>query len=141
MAGPATILDLKARSFRPLSEQEETVGGILLGDAWELITSQIPRVEGRSTTDAKFAALVKQVQCAMVLRVIKNPDGLLSEQIDDYQYRRDSAISAGALYLSDDERALLGAGDGESDGAWTIRSRARGRGPGWWEHPDTWVPA
>lgn len=140
MAGPATINDLKARSFRPLSEQEETVGGVLLEDAWALILGQLPSA-GDRLTDTGFVSLVKQVQCAMVLRVIKNPDGLLSEQIDDYQYRRDSAISTGALYLSDDERALLGAGDGSSDGAWTIRSRARGRGPGWWEHPDTWVPA
>lgn len=140
MPGPATINDLKARSFRPLSEDEETVGGVLLEDAWALILNHVPSAEERSA-DIQYSALVKQVQCAMVLRVIKNPEGLLSEQIDDYQYRRDSAVSAGALYLSDDERALLGAGTGQSDGAWTIRTRARGRGPGWWQHPDQWVPA
>ena len=117
------------------------MGGVLLGDSWELITSQLTHAEGRVATDAKYASLVVQVQCAMVLRVIKNPDGLLSEQIDDYTYRRDSALSAGSLYLSDAERALLGTGDGQSDGAWTIRSHATGRGAGWWNYPDQWVPA
>lgn len=140
MASPATITDLTARSFRPLTEQEQQVGAVLLGDAWDLITGQLPHAEARVTTDAKFAALVKQVQVAMVLRVLKNPDGLLSEQIDDYTYRRDSAISTGALYLSADERALLGVGDGQSGGAWTIRTRPIGRGPGYWATTDTWVP-
>ena len=141
MPGPATITDLKARSFRPLSEQEEMVGAVLLEDAWTLITNQLTHVESRPVTDASFWSVVKQVQCAMVLRVIKNPDGFQTEQLDDWQGRRDAALSSGELYLSDSERVLLGAGDGQSDGAWTIRSRAPRRGPGWWEHPDQWVPA
>ena len=140
MAGPAVVDDLVSRSFRPLSDPEKAVGATLLEDAWSLILASFPGASTRITTDPNYLSIVVQVQCAMVLRVIKNPDGLLSEQIDDYQYRRDSAVSAGALYLSDDERSLLGAGDGQSDGAWTIRTRPA-RGAGWWVHPDTWEPA
>jgi hypothetical protein len=75
----------------------------------------------------------------MVLRVLSNPGGKLEERQDDYQYRLDSAVSSGALYLSDDELARLSDGDGASDGAWTI-------GPSFsnvqkcWTGPDTWVP-
>lgn len=141
MASPAVIEDLTARSFRPLTEAEETVGSTLLEDAWTLIVSQRPRAETRvDSGDYGFRNLVVQVQCAMVLRVLRNPDGKLEEQIDDYRYRRDSATSTGVLYLTDAELALLGAGDSGSDGAWTIRSTADQRA-GWWASPDTWVPS
>lgn len=139
MAGPAIITDLTERSFRPLTESEQQVAEVLLEDAWNLILTNRPQAEDR-ITDPTFRALVVQVQCAMVLRVIKNPDGFLSEQIDDYLYRRDSAVSAGALYVSDAELALLGTGAGSSDGAWTINTRPIGRGPGYWATTDTWVP-
>lgn len=138
MAGPATIDDLKDRSFRPLSSQEEIVGAVLLEDAWNLIIKLRPHVAEEST-DTALRALVVQVQCAMVLRVIKNPNGLLSEQIDDYTYRRDSAVSDGSLYISDAELALLGTSDSGSEGAWTINTRPVGRGPGYWAAPDLWV--
>jgi hypothetical protein len=139
MASPATITDLTARSFRPLTEQEQAVGATLLEDAWNLILTHRPGAADR-LTDPTYLALVKQVQCAMVLRVVKNPEGFLSEQQDDYQYRRDSAVSAGALYVSDAELALLGSGEGVSEGAWTINTRPPGIGPGYWATTDTWVP-
>lgn len=139
MAGPATITDLTERSFRPLTEAEQQVGGVLLEDAWNLILTHRSHAADRITEPA-YRALVVQVQCAMVLRVIKNPEGYLSEQIDDYQYRRDTAVSAGALYVSDAELALLGSAAGGSDGAWTINTRPVGYGPGYWATTDTWVP-
>ncbi len=43
----------------------------------------------------------------MALRVARNPDGKKSEAIDDYSWTLDSRVSAGLLYLSDDELALL----------------------------------
>lgn len=138
MASPATITDLKERSFRPLTEQEEQVGSVMLDDAWNLILTHRPHVADR-VSDASFRNLVVQVQCAMVLRVIKNPEGYLSEQIDDYQYRRDSAVSTGALYVSDAELALLGNAPGGSEGAWSIDTRPIGYGPGYWASTDTWV--
>jgi hypothetical protein len=139
MISPAMIDDLTARSFRPLTDQEQQVGGVLLEDAWNLILTNHPAAADR-VSEPSYEALVKQVQCAMVLRVIRNPEGYLSEQQDDYTYRYDQAVSTGALYVSADELALLNAGAGTSSGAWTIRTRA-GRGPGYWATPDTWVPA
>jgi hypothetical protein len=139
MPSPAVLQDLTDRSLRPLSDQEQTVGGVLLEDAWNLILSQRPSAADR-ITDAAFRALVVQVQCAAVLRVLRNPEGKLEEQIDDYRYRLDSATSTGALYLTDAELALLGAGDGQSDGAWSIYG-SRQPAVGWWETPDRWVPS
>lgn len=136
---PAVIQDLVARSFRPLTDPEQQVGSVLLEDAWNLILRHRPHVAERIADEA-FKSLVIQVQCAMVLRVIKNPDGLLSEQIDDYTYRRDSAVSDGSLYVSDAELALLGSASAGSEGAWTINTRPPGTGCGYWASTDRWVP-
>lgn len=138
MAGPATDDDLKARSFRTLSSAEITVGETLLEDAYTIILVRVPSAADR-LTDAAFKGLVVQVQCAMVLRVLRNPDGKLEESIDDYRYRLDQAVSTGALYLSDAEVALLSAGDESSDSAWSIRPGGSSRSTGWWTRPDVWT--
>jgi hypothetical protein len=137
--GLATIDDLKDRSLRPLTDAEQAAGVVLLEDAWAVLVAQVPSIPERVSADNAFAALVVQVQCTMVLRVLRNPDGKLEEQIDDYRWRRDSAVSTGALYATEAELALLGLGSGAAGGAWSIRSRPA-VGSGYWLHPDVWVP-
>lgn len=141
-ANPATIAELEARSFRPLTADEKTVGGTLLGDAWAIVLSAKPNVADRLDAvpkDTVFESLVKQTLCAMVLRVLNNPSGKLEERQDDYQYRLDSAVSTGALYLSDAELARLSEGDDVSDGAWTIGPSLTHVGKRW-TGPDVWEP-
>lgn len=139
---PATIVQLKARSFRTLTSTEEAVGATLLGDAWAIVLSAKPDVAARLDKvpkDTVFESLVVQILCAMVLRVLSNPSGKLEERQDDYQYRLDSAVSSGALYLSDAELARLSEGDDVSDGAWTIGPSFSGSGRRW-TAPDAWEP-
>ena len=137
---PATRADLQSRSFRSLSVDELNVGETLLGDAWAIVLSAKPSVSDRldkTPPDTVFQSLVVQTLCAMVLRVLSNPEGKLSESQDDYSYRLDSSVSTGALYLSDAELARLSDGDDELDGAWTIGpsfSSLRKR----WTSTDTW---
>lgn len=142
--GPAIGNDLLSRSLRTLTPQELAVGEQLLEDAWTLIVASRPsiadRIEAPGSDGTRTKALVVQIQVAMVLRVLNNPDGKLQEQIDDYSWRRDSAVSTGLLYVSDAELGLLGSGDGASDGAFTIRPAGIGRGPGYWASTDLWVP-
>lgn len=138
---PATINDLTARSFRSLSDAEKAVGDTLLGDAWAIVLSAKPSVGDRldaTPPDTVFKSLVVQTLCAMVLRVLSNPAGKLEERQDDYQYRLDSAVSTGALYLSDAELARLSEGDDGADGAWTIHPNYGSRHRSW-TGPDTWV--
>lgn len=139
---PASVTDLTARSFRTLSSVEQSVGGTLLGDAWAIMLTAKPNVADRLAVvpkDATFESLVVQTLCAMVLRVLSNPDGKLEERQDDYQYRLDSARSTGELYLSDAELARLSEGDNLSDGAWTIGPSFANWGKRW-TGPDTWEP-
>lgn len=119
---PASATDLSNRSLRTLSTVEQSVGTTLLGDAWTIITTTLPGLSTRLDTDTgSLSDLVVQVECAMVLRVLNNPEGKLQETLDDYSYRLDAARSTGSLYLSDFERSLLVDGGGPSEGAFTIR--------------------
>lgn len=138
---PATSADLQARSFRPLDAGAIAVGGTLLDDAWAIMLSANSSVAGRLDKvpgDPVFRSLVVQTLCAMVLRVISNPEGKLEERQDDYQYRLDAAVSSGALYISDAELARLAEGDSVSDGAWTIRARAVPAAE-WCPIPEEWI--
>jgi hypothetical protein len=136
MAGPATAEDLSGRSLRTLTAQESTVGSKLLEDAWTIIVSRVPGAEAR-LSDPVFASLITQVQCAMVLRVLRNPEGKLEEQGDDYRYRLDAAVSTGALYLSDSEVAMLAPVGASSSGAFTIRPAGYLR-PRAWDSESGW---
>lgn len=106
MANPATITDIEAR-WRPLTDAETTTASFLLGDAWEIVTSRVPTVDARLADASLSEGLVVQVVSAMVIRVLRNPEGKRSEQIDDYAYTRDASVAGGGLYLSEEEERLL----------------------------------
>lgn len=108
MSNPVTTSDIAAR-WRPLSTEETAVATALLADAWAILTARDSTIEGRlSATPATLdVALVRAVVTAMVLRVMRNPDGKRQESIDDYSWTLDNAVSSGFLYVTDDELALL----------------------------------
>jgi hypothetical protein len=102
---PVDPSDVEAR-WRPLTPEENTVVGSLLDDAWALMQIRVPAV---ATAEAGSVgeALIRSVMVAMILRVLKNPDGAKSETIDDYSFTRDDSNATGGLYLSDDDVELL----------------------------------
>lgn len=107
----ATLADLADRLGRDLTDSETRRATAWLDDASALIISRFPQYETAPT------AVSKKVVCAMVLRVLTNPDGKRQESIDDYSYTVDSSRSTGEVYLSDDEVAELRARPG---GAFSI---------------------
>lgn len=106
MANPVQVADIAAR-WRPLSPEQTSVAEVLLADAYALLVARSPRLPQRLEAGTLSPDLVVAVVSAMVLRVMRNPDGKVSETIDDYTYRRADAVSAGALYVAADELALL----------------------------------
>jgi Phage protein Gp19/Gp15/Gp42 len=118
MANPAHVTDIENR-WRALSPDEANVAEALLTDAWAMALVRVPTLEARLADESLSTALVVAVICAMVLRVMRNPDGKVQEAIDDYSYTRDSSLAAGLLYLGPDELALLSPG-GDSSEAFTI---------------------
>lgn len=136
----AASSDLAARSLRPLTSTEVTWGTVRLRDAFTQILTSIPglgvRLDAGTIADP-INQLVIQVQCAMVLRVLANPDGVLEESGDDYTRRLDASVSTGALYLTDAERGLLSADGDGTDGAFSVRPDPVAAGI----FPDAWFPS
>lgn len=106
MANPATTADVAAR-WRSLTADEEIVAGTLLDDAWAVLLARRPTLEADITAGTVSEANAVRILAAMVIRVMKNPDGKRSETIDDYSYTRDELVSSGLLYVSADELADL----------------------------------
>lgn len=133
MANPATVADLESR-WRPLSAQETINGQTFLDDVWRMLRRRLPDLETRIAADEDLREDVVRVMATAVLRVMKNPDGKRQESIDDYSWTRDQAVSAGLLYVSEDEWADLDPGAG-SAGAFSITPY----GSTGSTQPDPWV--
>lgn len=108
----ATIEDVQARMLRELSTDEETVGSTLLDDAALMIDALAPD----ASAEAKLT-----VSCRMVIRALGDggaagvPMGATQGSMSALGYSQSWTIgsggSAGELYLSKGDRALLGAGN------------------------------
>lgn len=103
---PATVADVEDR-WRPLSEQETTNATAFLVDAWGLLTDRLPTLETNIAAGAVSQQNVIRVVCAMVLRVLKNPDGYDSESVDDWTGRRAALVASGLLQVTPEELADL----------------------------------
>ncbi len=80
----------------------------MLADAWAVLLTRSPTIETRLASGSVSTSVVVAVVSAMVLRVLRNPDGKVAETIDDYSWRRADGQASGFLYVSDDELLLLG---------------------------------
>jgi hypothetical protein len=98
--------DLEAR-WRSLTDVEHVVAQAMIDDAMTLLTVRRPTLLADVTAGLVTQESVVFVVSAMVLRVLKNPESKRQESIDDYSWTRDTAVSSGALYVSDDELRLI----------------------------------
>lgn len=139
----ATWQDVELRLLgRTLTEPEQVTVTAWIGDLESDIRARIPDAEERAAVESDFANSLKRVIAASVKRVLDNPKGLRQStvSIDDYSRTEtvDTTSSSGALYISDEDWALLipaSAGD-----AFTIRPVGLASTAGYWSSPDTWSP-
>jgi hypothetical protein len=124
VANPVTVADIAAR-WRTLTSAEEVVVQARLNDAWELILASVPDVEARLLAGTLRPGLVLAVEAAMVLGVVKNPDGAIETEtaIDDYRKRVRVEAAASGMELTEAQIELLSppTSAAGTDGAWTIR--------------------
>lgn len=103
--------DAVAERWRPLTDAESSVATAKLDDARVMLLAMVPSIPARVADQTLDGALVVQVQVEMVLRVLKNPGGVRQQtlSVDDAtrSWTLDNAISAGSLYVTDSELALL----------------------------------
>ena len=109
----ATVDDLEAR-WRPLTEDEAAKAETLLDDAGVMLASLVTVDEG----DEQQLALLRVVSCSMVTRAMMDSEsetfGL--SQVDygmgPFSQAAHFANPSGDLYLTAQEKRLLGVGDG-----------------------------
>lgn len=130
MADFATVDDVNARLLgRDLTTAEQAKVPNLLADASAIMRREVPGLDDPAPPETAVG-----VCCAMVLRVVTNPEGKRQQSIDDYSYTTDSARSTGLLYLSVDERELLQPKTSAASCAFSITPAAPAYEcrPGWW---------
>jgi hypothetical protein len=107
MTAYATHHDVAAGMGITLTENQIVVATTQLEFASAIIRRNVSNADKRIAAGTLDATLVKHVAVAMVARHLRNPSGYRQEAIEDYSRTRDSALSAGNVYLSDDELELL----------------------------------
>jgi hypothetical protein len=104
----ATALDVQARYEQDIPENLASRLGTKLDDAQTLIESRLGDIQAAIDADRTSAKNVKLVLCDMVIRWLRNPGAMASETVGPFGYRRDPSIRSGKLYLTADDRRLLG---------------------------------
>ncbi|SDZ12061.1 Phage protein Gp19/Gp15/Gp42 [Saccharopolyspora shandongensis] len=97
----ATYEDVQVRLGRELDETEQATVTTRLGDA-ELLLSQRVKIE-EADQDA-----LRLVESEMVLRLIKNPEGIRQETDGTYGYSLSNEVASGKLEVLPREWNLLG---------------------------------
>lgn len=150
----AATTDVQAVWPTTLTDQQLAMAQARLVQASAIIREEVGLVGGRSVdqraiASTSFADLVRGIARDMVVRLLQNPQGRTTVQIDDSNISYDAAISSGQLYLSDAEYRLLTGVRRRMDGmfvvgAFTIRPyhmAAYARPDPWrhsWDAPHGW---
>lgn len=135
----ATLTDVQTRLGRPITSADEVAQvNAWVADVEALILARLPLL-APGTEGAPSLAVVQMVVANAVIRKVKNPDGKVSEGVDDYQYRYNEQTRKGELFLTVEEWSLLTPASASS--AFSIRPYGASDLSGEWVHPDTWVPA
>jgi hypothetical protein len=120
MPWPDVVEDDIVSRFRALDEDEKSVIGTMIADARDIVEDAAEAAGIPEPTTERGQRTYKRIIASIVIRVLRNPDGYLTETTDGYTYRRDSALSSGALYVSDSELDQLRPTARRHRGAFTI---------------------
>lgn len=108
MAEPfATVDDVDA--LRPLTADERELANTLLRYASALMRRQLPTLDARITAGTLDPDLAEYVAVQMVVRVLRNPDGIRQETVGPSSITYDTSQAVGQLMLSTGDLAILAA--------------------------------
>lgn len=117
----ATLTDVSTRLGRPITSTEEVAQvQAWLEDVEALILAYLPGLAAAIANGAPTLPVVVMVEANAVIRKIRNPEGKVSEDVDDYRYRLNADAARGDLFLTDAEWALLST-PSVSSGAFSVR--------------------
>lgn len=104
----ATVTDVEARLGRELDEAEAQVVSVRLEDAELILRSRIPDLDERIADGRIQEAAVVMIECEMVLRLVRNPEGYTAETDGNYSYQISSDVASGRLSVLPYEWGLIG---------------------------------
>ncbi|BBC43577.1 putative head-tail connector [Mycobacterium phage C3] len=73
-----------------------------------MIRRRIPDLDARAVTSETFMADLIDIEADSVLRLVRNPEGYLSETDGAYTYQLQADLSQGKLVILDEEWEILG---------------------------------
>ena len=94
-------------ALRPLDPDERGRAGVLLGYASALIRKSAPDIDTRIAAGALDPDLARMVAVDMVIRVLRNPDGVRQETVGPSSISYDTTAAPGQLVLTPDDLAML----------------------------------
>ncbi|AMO43987.1 head-tail adaptor Ad1 [Mycobacterium phage Bactobuster] len=92
-------------------EPEPEVMGLItrrLEQVERMIKRRIPNLDLKVAADATFEADLIDIESDAVLRLVRNPEGYISETDGAYTYQLAADLSQGRLVILDDEWTTLG---------------------------------
>lgn len=104
----ATADDVAIRWARTPSDDELALIEVRLGDVERLIRRRITDLDTQVDAGTIDEEDLKQVECEAVLRLVRNPDGYLSESDGNYTYMLRSDLASGRLEVLPEEWDMLG---------------------------------
>ena len=104
----ATADDVSVRWTRTPTAEESALIDVRLADVERMIRKKIPTLDGLITAGTIDVEDVIQVESDAVLRLVRNPEGFVSETDGNYTYQFNHQSSAGRLEILPEEWLLLG---------------------------------
>lgn len=104
----ASSVDVVTRLGRELSDEEAILVGTRLDDVERMIRRRIPDLDEKVSAGSVVEDDLIQVEAEVVLRLIRNPDGLYMETDGNYSYQFSREAASGRLEIRREEWLTLG---------------------------------
>lgn len=104
----AQVSDVDVRMGKMSSDTEAATIGVRLNDVERLVRKRIPDLDDQISDGVIDVEDLIQVECEAVIRVIRNPEGFVSETDGNYTYQLAHSTVASKLEVTPDEWLLLG---------------------------------
>lgn len=108
MALFAKVEDVIARWDGPVPLEQLDYIDTKLSDAEVEVTALVGDIMSRIVAGKTTAAAVRIVLCRMVIRVLRNADGVKTQTVGPFSYTLDQQVASGRLFVSREDRRLLG---------------------------------
>lgn len=79
-----------------------------LAQVERMIRRRVPTLDTQVAASTTFRADLIDIEADAVLRLVRNPEGYLSETDGTYTYQLQTDLSGGQLYVTDEEWTTLG---------------------------------